>query len=559
MPNIQSININDHHVPEVSAQGVNQPLKNGELPLHFAVRNNQPEVVKTLLANGADPEVKDFQGLSAIDHAVLMGNETLLATILGHKIGKELKDVQAQIKCKGSAAHVNQLQLKIQRIATVDVKDLTPINKAAYQGDFDELSKLVTRSNVNDLDAKGLAPIHYAILGNRVDAVEKLLALGSNVSMLTREGDSLLHFAAISGSSEILKLLSSKIDLNGRNANGETAMHYAAAKEKLALVEILVKAGANPHQLDNKGMSPLALFGTSAYQRDPLSLPKTQVVMFAASALMWVSTMAVAGGFATSNQAQITASLLILGSSVAWNWSEFALFVTSLDTKWKKAMAITSGFGIAAIPPLNVAFHAWKTYHVARSSFEGLKNCWRNVGYRNWAVSRNVVVYSVNTANSAKSLYKTCVATYELFLNVPYLFRIFAAGWNNDEEAFFEAYTEYLRFLKDRYNIGNDSIDLSLCEKVDPSTLVSLNTVERLRKPELNPQCPEHALMMLSPTFTMDELRSQGTALYKKAFRTMMMKEVHPDKAGSSEEIKEAAVRLNAARETLDKWVEKNS
>lgn len=145
---------------------VNQPLPNGEMPLHFAVRLNKPDVALTLLKLGADPEIKDFQHLSAIDHAALMKNESMLANILGYKIGKDLKEVQEQIKCKGSASHVNQLKNKIQKISTVDVQKLTPINKAAYQGNLDELTKLSPQT-INEFDANGLTPIHYAILAGR--------------------------------------------------------------------------------------------------------------------------------------------------------------------------------------------------------------------------------------------------------------------------------------------------------------------------------------------------------------------------------------------------------
>ena len=40
---------------------VNSPLPNGELPLHLAVRENRQDVLLALLAQGADPEIKDFQ------------------------------------------------------------------------------------------------------------------------------------------------------------------------------------------------------------------------------------------------------------------------------------------------------------------------------------------------------------------------------------------------------------------------------------------------------------------------------------------------------------------
>lgn len=530
---------------------VNQALPNGEMPLHLAVRADKQEVVSALLQQGADPEIKDFQGLTAIDHSVLMKNENILATILGQKIGKELKGIQEQIKCKGSASHVNQLKSHIQMISTVDTQKLTPINRAAYDGNVDELTKQASAETVNHLDVNGLTPIHYAILGNQIGAVEKLIELGSKVNMVNQDGDSLLHFAAISRSPRILTLLmGSGADLNQKNSKGATALHYASAKENLAVVELLVKGGANPHLLDNQGMSPLALIGTSAFQRDPLSLPTAQIVLFAATCLYWLSKLALD----VSDQTQL---LVLLALSIPAAWSEFGVLVTNLDKNWKKGVAWIGFMGLAAIPPLNVGFSVWKTYHVARSAFEGLRSSWRNAGYRNWAATRNVVVYSVNTIYSAHQLYLQCAVTYELYLGLPYAFRMWNASRSDDWDAYYEAYADYLRFMQDRYNIGNDVIDISQCAKIDPATLKGISDIDRLRRSELNPKCPEHALMMISPDFTMDELKSKGMSLFKKTYRQMMANGVHPDKARGSKELEEAAVRLNAAAETLEKWVEK--
>lgn len=538
---------------------VDNPLPNRELPLHFAVRENQQEIVLALLEKNANSELKDFQGLTAIDHAALMKNDGMLASILGKKIGKDLKEIQEQIKCKGSAAHVNQLKSKIEKIATVNVEKLTPVSKAAYEGNLDQLTHLSMANSVNNFDANGLAPIHYAILSNRNELVNLLIKLGSRVDMLTRDGDSLLHFAALSGSKEMLtKTLELKIDPNHRNSTGTTALHYAGAKDNLAVVELLVKNGANPYFIDNQGMSPLTLIGTSANQRDPLALSKTQVALFTTTALFWLSTTAFTSGLVTSDAAKSTAFLLMIGTSVATTWTEFAVLVTNLNKTWKKVLAWGGMFTIASIPGLNIGFQAWNTYHVARSSFEGLKKCWNNVGYRNWAVARNAVVHSANTANSAFRLYSTIATTYELCLIASYLAKVYAAKQSGDEEAFINAYEEYLNFLKDRYNIGNQSINIRDCADIKPSTLNGLSNVERLCKPELNPQCPEHALMMMSPYFTMDQLRDKGSSLYKKVYRDMMLKEVHPDKVGSSEELKEAAARLAAASDTLKTWLKTN-
>lgn len=534
---------------------VNSPLPNGELPLHFAVRENRQDIVLILLAEGADPEMKDFQHLTAIDHAVLMKNDSMLAHILGQKLGKEFKEIQEQIKCKGSASHVNQLKSKIKKISTVDVQNLTPINRAAYNGDIDTLSKLSPKS-VNDLDTQGLAPIHYAILGGHSIAFEKLVELGSNIHAINREGDSLLHFAVISQSPQILhKLILSGNNLNKQNSTGATPLHYASATENLAIVELLVKEGANPHLLDNQGMSSLALIGASAFQRDPLSLSNTQILLFSTASLYWLSAMALTRGWVTSDQAQVTTFLVLLGTSVAAEWSEFCVLLTNLNESWKKFLAWGCMFGLASIPPLNIGFQAWRTYHVVDSAFNGLKNCWSNVGYRNWDVTRNVIVHSVNTAHSTHKLYSTCVATYYVCLLAFYLLKIGIASRNNDEEAYIKAYEDFLYFLRSHgYTTDNESINPKQYNPIDPSTLQNLSALDRILNEQLDPEYPEHALLMMSPDFTIEDLLAKGSSLYKPIYRALMLK-FHPDKNPLH---KEAATRLNTAKDTLERWVREN-
>jgi ankyrin repeat protein len=533
----------------------NHPLPNGEMPLHYAVRNNQEKSVALLLKNGADSEFKDFQHLSAIDHAVLMHNDALLATILSFKVGNELQQVKEQIKCKGSAAHVSQLQSTIQKKFTVDNASLVlcPENQTAYRGHLQGLTHLINQ-NVNRADAKGWTPLHYAVLGNQCEAVQFLLQKGANARILDKDKDSLLHFAAVQGSQQLLKqLIDAGCDPNVRNSSGATPLHYAAAKEDLATVEFLIKNGADPHILDNRKISALALIGTSAYQRDPLALPRTHLLMFTTSCLFWVSYAAVTRNWISSQEGSMINTFVFLGASFASNFSEFALLFTNLDKNWKKALALAGFFGLSFIPPLNIGFQAWTTYHIARTTLNGLKNCWRNLGYRNWEIARNVLVHSVNTAHS---LYYQCTLVYVLSIHTFYWYKM---AYAEDEEALLLAIEEYLRFVQQRYKIEQEVLSADKCPYVDPSTLTKLTALERLNHPELKPNCPEHALMMLSPNFTMDQLKAEGVGLYKNTYRQLMLKEVHPDKAiGDKEAIERAAANLNVAKTTLGKWVERN-
>lgn len=481
---------------------VNKPLPNGEMPLHFAVCKNQLEAVKSLMLLGANPELKDHQNLSAIDHTVLMRNEKALAQILGIKLGKDFNEIQELVKCKGSATYVKQLDKEIKELFAV--KTVTPIAKAALFGDLTTLKSLVNTQNVNDLDAQGLAPIHYAILGNQVETVEKLLSSGSSVNMEAKGGNSLLHFAAVLGSEKMLKkLIDFGVDPNHKNAKGQTPLHIAAAKEKLSSIEFLVKAGAKPNIKDHAGMSPLSIVGSSAHQRDPLALSKAQIIMLASSILFQAGLYAL-------EQGMVSWDVGTWGFDAAsWGLTALAIITTISETQisgqylnqfGKNAMFFVALLSMSNFPSLTMVLKTWSTCGVAYSAFEGLKKCWNNIGNRKLASFRNAVVLSANAAFSFKSFYEQ---------SQPYLSKAKALA-------------------------------------------LSYSPIE-IRLELLNPANPEQALALICPDCTMGELATQGDKLWKPEYRKLS-RVFHPDKHPDKQYAKEVFPLLTQAHETLVDW-----
>jgi ankyrin repeat protein len=52
--------------------------KAGITPLHFAAQNNTMEIVKLLIAAGADVTIKNEEGLTAFDIAVILKNREIM-------------------------------------------------------------------------------------------------------------------------------------------------------------------------------------------------------------------------------------------------------------------------------------------------------------------------------------------------------------------------------------------------------------------------------------------------------------------------------------------------
>jgi ankyrin repeat protein len=104
---------------------------------------------------------------------------------------------------------------------------------------------------------------HAASRGD-VRTVQLLLKRGANVHARMGEGSTVLAEAAESSrhaeADEIAALiLARRVPVSATNKRGETALHAAARKGNIRLIQRLLKAGADPMAKDNSGWRPLEL------------------------------------------------------------------------------------------------------------------------------------------------------------------------------------------------------------------------------------------------------------------------------------------------------------
>jgi ankyrin repeat protein len=109
-------------------------------------------------------------------------------------------------------------------------------------------------SSLDLINDEKLTPLHLAVRDNSVEIIEMLLAFGANTTIKDIRGNTGLHMATATRSSECLKILaenSSKDDLNVHNNFGITPLHIAMMNDDTACMDILLRYGANPKILDD--------------------------------------------------------------------------------------------------------------------------------------------------------------------------------------------------------------------------------------------------------------------------------------------------------------------
>jgi ankyrin repeat protein len=98
---------------------------------------------------------------------------------------------------------------------------------------------------VNATEADGMGALHYAVLNNQPDLVERLLRAGADADARTRYGVTPVYLAAVNGNAQITTMLLEA----GANANelyreGQTVLMTAARTGDVATVALLLDAGA---------------------------------------------------------------------------------------------------------------------------------------------------------------------------------------------------------------------------------------------------------------------------------------------------------------------------
>ena len=95
-----------------------------------------------------------------------------------------------------------------------------------------------------------------------IATVKQHLAAGTDVNAKDEDSWTPLHFAAASGHKEIAELLIDKgADVNAKEVDGETSLHYADTKE---IAVLLIAEGADVNAKNDAGFTPLhhaAVFG----------------------------------------------------------------------------------------------------------------------------------------------------------------------------------------------------------------------------------------------------------------------------------------------------------
>jgi ankyrin repeat protein len=246
---------------------VDLPGYEGRTALMAAAVNDRPELVRLLLAHGADPALREPEGTRALDWACQRGHQGIAELLLAHDptlldlSGYAQRSSLIAAACNGHAETVAWLLARGADARLRAHEGTRALDWAAQEGHLSVVERLLAH-DPGLLDLPGFrerTALAAAADNGHAQMVALLLARGSDARRRCTDGTHTLDWAAQNGHEAVVELLLAHdpdlLDLPGRAER--TALIAAAGGGHESLVARLLGLGADPRRRESDGTHAL--------------------------------------------------------------------------------------------------------------------------------------------------------------------------------------------------------------------------------------------------------------------------------------------------------------
>lgn len=232
---------------------VNEPGRDGMTALLWAVQSNDLDLVRRLLAAGADPNIGNRYGITPLWLAATNRNPDLTALLLknGADATAKLPHGETALMAAGRSGDAKSIKLLIDAgsdpNAQEDKLGETALMWAAAENQADAVRALVAGGADPNLPSRALqlAPMEWLQVG----MVSTVLPVGGWPPLLMAAREDAQEAA--------LALIEVGADKEIQDPDGLTALNIAIMNGHYDLAVALLEAGASPHTADRTGTTPL--------------------------------------------------------------------------------------------------------------------------------------------------------------------------------------------------------------------------------------------------------------------------------------------------------------
>ena len=293
----------DHEtkMPKLSAASSVTPMARGGLAaFHFAAREGDEAAALVMLNAGVDINQLDVDKTSVLVASLLNKKYTFAKFLLDRGANPNLADVNGRTALYAAIDMRNEDYSAMPAHPAMDsMSDLEIIQALLAKGANPNATltqRLPGRSGMDSGDTslgEGTTPLMRAARGGDAQVMRLLLKSGADPKLETKEGNTALMFAAGVGyrdkntsgtESQALEALQVAAeqgeDINRANTRGETALHGAANRGADTIVEFLVAHGAKLDVRSKQGFTALDIaMGKSSFGALPVPHDSTVALL----------------------------------------------------------------------------------------------------------------------------------------------------------------------------------------------------------------------------------------------------------------------------------------
>ena len=191
------------------------------------------ETLTLLLDAGANPDVPDSKGQTAMHHAATVGHEYHVRTLLERGANPRLGDWEGR----------------------------NPLMKAAAEGRLAVVRCIgaACPATILDTDAEGMTALSWAVSHRHASVVHALISLGAKTDVPGWAGMPLIAKAVCRDDREtLIMLINAGADVNAKEPKTDcTALHFAVQFRRIRMFNLLLENGADPDLRDRHGRAAI--------------------------------------------------------------------------------------------------------------------------------------------------------------------------------------------------------------------------------------------------------------------------------------------------------------
>ncbi|KAI1024868.1 hypothetical protein LB504_009713 [Fusarium proliferatum] len=244
-----------------------QQSMGGFIPLLWAAANGKNTILRLLIEQGADLEVRNpDNSYTALMYAAVYGQFSTTKSLLDSGAMLEAQDeyTRTPLALAASVGHEAIASLLLEKGADIEAQasdGSTPLSIAAWKGKDGVVKVLLEKgADVEAENQAGDSPLLRACTYGHMDVIQQLIDAGADIHTKTYDGSTPLSAAARKGSEGLVKLLLEKgADIDVKDHNGDTPLSRACIYDHMSVVRMLIDQGATVDVRNKQGSTPLQL------------------------------------------------------------------------------------------------------------------------------------------------------------------------------------------------------------------------------------------------------------------------------------------------------------